>query len=117
MTMFDIVPNRPQGGDVVRLDTDDWWGADKGDLAVIDSGKWYGDGFLMLVFRASAFRKDDYVSCSGGPCPSVKPDELTFVGTTEREFWNWGGNIPGAGKGVPFKQTVNLWSWTPRKEA
>jgi hypothetical protein len=78
----------------------------------------YGPGSIACTFGASAFRPKDgsYVSCSGGPVPEVFMKDLKYVGTTEREFWCWGPNGPGAGNGVTYKATVGLWEWTPPKK-
>jgi hypothetical protein len=72
------------------------------------------------VFGASAFRGSShglvgapsghYVSCSGGPCPCIPVEDLTYVGRTTQRFWRW-HDIPRAGGGEDFELEVNLWSW------
>jgi hypothetical protein len=81
-------------------------------LGVIDSSEAYGDGLLMVVVGASAFRPrshPDHVSCSGGPCPALDPDTLSLVGTREQRFWDW-KDVPRAGGGYDYTETVNLWA-------
>lgn len=109
----------PRPGDVVVAETATSL-IKAGQRGVIDGGNHYGDDLLMVVFAPSAHRRrptaddphPDYVSVSGGPCPPIRPDELTFVGTTEQRFWCW-KDLPRAGGGIDYTDTVNLWSWTP----
>jgi len=102
----------PQPGDLVRLDGP-YWGADIGHLAMIngDTGWQVEPQTYMIVFRPSAYLDDHGVSCSGGPCPIVRADQLTLVGTHQASFWRW-QDRPRAGGAVYYEHDVNLWSWT-----
>jgi uncharacterized Zn-finger protein len=115
-------PVTPRPGDVVMLDGP-YWGAKPGARAVIDGHSGIcDDDEVLICFGASAFRggrnhndPDVYVSCSGGPVPCVKLDELTPDGTTDREFWRW-KTYPQAGGGEVYTATVNLWRWAGRPD-
>lgn len=80
-------------------------------VGIIDSSSAYPDGLLMVVCDASAFRprnQPTHVSCSGGPCPGVKPDSLRHIGYDWQRFWDW-KDIPRAGGGVDYHALVRIW--------
>ena len=103
----------PQAGDVVEL-LADWYGDNvAGTRGVIDSCG-YGGDLLMVVLKASAHRPADgsHVSCSGGPCPPVWPNQLVLLGRTTQRFWKW-RTTPKAHGGVDYTAEVNHWGWIP----
>jgi hypothetical protein len=101
----------PQAGDVVIIDTDDYYAAKRGDRGVIDAGL-YGDERIGFVLKASVFRDERKVSASGGPCPCIEADSLTYAGRTTQRFWNWAGRLPGRDQGVEYEMEVNAWKWS-----
>lgn len=103
----------PMPGDVVRLDGD-YVGARQGAYAVLGGRLDRTRDEFEVCFSASAFRDEQFVSCSGGPVPFVGAEELVATGETRPQtFWRWRDNIAGAGRGEAYTLEVPVWSWTP----
>jgi hypothetical protein len=49
-----------------------------------------------------------YLSVSGGPWKVIDLNDLEWHGQRRQWFWTWGREI-GAGKGIHFDLTVNVW--------
>lgn len=114
-TVHTAAPTAPESGDVVVVaEGGDYYAAKPGDRAVVQLGL-YGPGTIGICFRASAFRPDDgaYVSCSGGPLPEVKIEDLKYAGKTQQRFWKWNQYGAGAGNGVDYTLEVDMWEWMP----
>jgi len=71
----------------------------------------YGRNTLSVCFSASGFLADGGLSCSGGPIPSLNPEDLTFEGLDEVCFWRWHDGSGGANKAGYFPMTVPVWRW------
>lgn len=105
----------PKPGDVIELAS--------GNRAVIDSAHFrddFGEGPVVLAVCAySVFRGDGssqhnpagMVSASGGPCPFVRINALSFVGETNLTCWKW-KDRPRAGGRETYTVTVNKWKET-----
>jgi hypothetical protein len=97
---------KPKAGDVVLC----LEGSEVGKYAVIDGRIEVEKDAYEICFNANAFRDDKSVSSSGGPVYIPPVTELVFSGRTiERTFWKWRDGFAGAGNGVDYSLTVNLW--------
>lgn len=114
-SLHTATPIYPGNGDVVVVGPNgSYYAAKPGDRAVITLNM-YGPGTMSACFGASCFRPADgsYVSCSGGPLPEVKMEDLTYAGKTQQRFWKWGPYGPGRDQGVDYMLEVDMWEWTP----
>lgn len=114
----------PRAGDTVRLALPWKWASELPVNSIgiingmVNEDMTYKTG--SLTFRASAFRNDSVVSCSGGPATigGVATENLRWTGETiERTFWRWKDNFPGAGRGYNYTLTVPVWEWNGEQEA
>lgn len=92
-------------------------------FAVLNGPTGYGNGRYGTCVDASAFLgpaseyapldAPELLSLSGGPCPFVRLDELTFTGTVrDQSFWRW-TDTARAHSAVHYILTVPVWRWTP----
>lgn len=105
---------QPKAGDAVIVATDNYYGAKKGAIGIIDGGWWYGKEHAMVVFGASTFRSGTgAISCSGGPCPGVAVADLKPTGKMQTvTCWRWAEpRLPRAGGGEDYTIEVPLWEW------
>lgn len=113
----------PMPGDVVRLSAD-WYGSNTaGVMGVLDGVEGHAKDEYLCVLRPSAFRgpstafsgdKGVFISCSGGPCPFIRPEELVWTGeTVQRWYWMWRAT-PEADGGINYQLEVPVWDWAPR---
>lgn len=97
-----------------------------GDAVVYDgSGDFYSAGWgvldticgdLAATLSPSAYREAGHVSCSGGPCPFIKPEDLTLVGLHDQRFWRWHRGHAGASEGGDYYMCVPLWQWNGKED-
>lgn len=88
----------PQPGDLVR-----WADGTFGRIWTI-GGTYAVEGHAQVCeTQGSAFLGDGYVSISGGPFRHIPVTDLQpTMELRPSWFWNWGDNLPGAGKGCDF---------------
>ena len=108
--------SKPGAGHVVRLDGD-YCGVSLGAHAVLGGGLGEGprkrdEGRMEACFSPSAHLGPGFVSCSGGPVPFIKPEELVATGeTTQQQFWRWKDGVAKGDNGEYFTLEVPVWSW------
>lgn len=98
----------PRAGDLVQFPD--------GRAGVIDSAR-YPEDLLQVCLAWSAFREVFDVSCSGGPIPAVREEDLSFSGKLGvAGFWRWRDGIPQAHNGVSYAATVPIWDAVREEE-
>lgn len=108
-----MLNSMPMPGDVVRLDGV-LTGARRGSIGVLGGVLGRARDEYEVCFSASAFRNDQYVSCSGGPIPFVGAEDLIPTGEVlQQTFWRWKDGRSGAGRGEYYSLEVPVWSWNP----
>lgn len=98
----------PRAGDLVQFPD--------GRRGVIDSAKYPGD-LLQVCLNWSAFRAVLHVSCSGGPIPAVRMEDLSFSGRLGAAgFWRWKDGTAQADNGISYTATVPIWNVAGEEE-
>lgn len=109
----------PHPGDVIDFgENEGIYPYTHGKYGRVDSLNHFGTGMIGIICEpGSAFLGENYVTISGGPFDTISPDELepTYKLYTMR-FWNWGNNLPGAGKGVDYYIARPVFRLKPRTD-
>lgn len=95
---------RPRPGDIVE-----WPNGKFGMIWQVGDGFVGPDEIYVCEQMGSAFlgwnseKRQATVDISGGPFIRIKKDELeASFRLKAATYWNWGNNMPGAGKGVDY---------------
>ncbi len=104
-------------GDAVRLAAP-WPGGPEvavGAVGVLDGTLGTAPDQPSITFRASTFRDDRVVRCSGGPATiATDPAELYPTGeTTSVRCWRFRDGIRRAHNAEEFTVVVPVWDWYP----
>lgn len=105
-------PKVPMPGDAVRL-TKRYHGADQGEIGIIGGMIGEPKDHYNITFKYSAYRDDQYVSCSGGPGTIATPaSKLKPTGlTTKVWFWKFKDGIREANNDEIYYMYVPVWEW------
>lgn len=107
LTIKPIKDRGPKAGDLL-LHLDDGGYYHHG-LGILDHS--YGKEELSVCFGASAYRVGASLSCSGGPIPPVKPEDLIYDGLRECFYWRWWDGFAGGHQGGKYSMLVPSWRW------
>lgn len=105
----------PKGGDVVRY-TNEY--GDYFHSAHIDNVE--GEEAYICVSASPSIHRSDNTngfsfSTSGGPWCYIPTNKMEYIGTEEKEFWNFGHCGACADGGIYFSATVNVWEYNENK--
>ena len=108
---------KPKAGDVVKLGSPwKWGGLPCGSIGVL--GGMLNEPMEQgpITFRATTFRDNTHVSCSGGPGTAWTPiNELLPTEETHGIWvWRFDYDIWGADRGRDYFVTVPVWIWNPK---
>lgn len=103
---------RPEPGDVILTPGGVRYVID-GSHFGIDFGDGRGPKVLAVtnLHGGRAYRDEDKVSASGGPCPLIPLSELTHIGETEQKFWRFKNGIRRAGNSEEYIMMVQCFRW------
>lgn len=108
---------KPKAGDAVKLGSPwKWGGLPAGSIGILGGMINEPMDHTPITFRASTFRDNEIVSCSGGP-GTASTDVKELLPTDEtKDVWCWrfDYDIWGADRGRDYMVTVPVWIWNPK---